>query len=72
MSMAFKADYFTQSTADASTVQRQKPVVDVAALLAQPIKKVNYILFMKAPDPGDDKKLKAEKVEIMALNNKEE
>ena len=47
-------------------------MVDVAALLAQPIKKVNYILFMKAPDPGDDKKLKAEKVEIMALNNKEE
>ena len=28
---------------------------------------VNYMLFIKSPNPGDDKKLKAEKVAIMAL-----
>lgn len=30
------------------------------------------MLFLKAPPPGDDKKLKAEKEKIMALDNKEE
>ena len=30
------------------------------------------MLFVKSPNPGDDKKLKAEKVEIMALASKEE
>ena len=30
------------------------------------------MLFVKAPPPGDDKKLKAEKVKIMALENQEE
>ena len=53
-----------------STVVR--PEVDVAALLAKPIKEVNYMLFMKAPTPADDKKLKSDKVEIMAMKNAEE
>ena len=30
------------------------------------------MLFVKSPNPGDDKKLKSEKVEIMALASKEE
>ena len=30
-------------------------------------RKVNYMLFIKSPNPGDDKKLKTEKVGIMAL-----
>ena len=33
---------------------------------------VNYMLFVKSPSPGDDKKLKAEKVEIMSLQSAEE
>ena len=40
--------------------------------MAKSPKQVNYMLFMKAPNPGDDKKLKAEKVEIMALMSAEE
>lgn len=35
-------------------------------------KKVNYMLFLKAPNCGDDKKLKSEKVDIMALSSTEE
>ena len=46
--------------------------MDVAALMAMPPKQVNYMLFLKAPEPGDDKKLKSEKVEIMALSSAEE
>ena len=61
MSKAFNPDYFASG---------QK--INVEALIAKPIKQVNYMLFMKAPNPGDDKKLKAEKVEIMALNSAEE
>ena len=30
------------------------------------------MLFMKPPNPGDDKKLKSEKVEIMAMKSQEE
>ena len=30
------------------------------------------MLFLKSPNPGDDKKLKEEKKEIMALTSKEE
>ena len=41
-------------------------------LLALNPKQVNYMLFIKAPNPGDDKKLKAEKVEIMAMKSEEE
>lgn len=35
-------------------------------------KKVNYVLFTKAPPPGDEKRLKAEKVKFMAQTNPEE
>ena len=30
------------------------------------------MLFMKAPNSGDDKKLKSEKLEIMSITNEEE
>ena len=40
--------------------------------MAKPPKEVNYMLFMKAPEVGDDKKLKSDKVEIMALKSAEE
>ena len=46
--------------------------VEVPSLQDEPPKTVNYILFMKAPNPSDDKKLKAEKVEIMAISSEEE
>jgi hypothetical protein len=35
-------------------------------------KNVNYMLFLKAPVNGDDKKLKADKVAIMSLSSTEE
>ena len=41
-------------------------------LLSKSPKEVNYMLFMKAPNPGDDKKLKAEKDQIMAMKSQEE
>lgn len=41
-------------------------------IINMPPEKVNYMLFLKAPSPGDDKKLKAEKSEIMALTSQEE
>ena len=35
-------------------------------------KNVNFMLFLKAPSPGDDKKLKSDKVAIMSIPNTEE
>ena len=41
-------------------------------VLNEPPKTVNYMLFLKAPNPGDDKKLKAEKTKFIALESQEE
>ena len=49
-----------------------EPKNEVPSLQEEPPQTVNYILFMKAPNPSDDKKLKAEKVEIMAVSSEEE
>ena len=49
-----------------------EPRNEVPSLQEEPPQTVNYILFMKAPNPSDDKKLKAEKVEIMAVSSEEE
>ena len=62
MSTTFQTDYFSQGGSSAG----------VENLLALNPKQVSYMLFMKAPNPGDDKKLKAEKVEIMAMKSEEE
>ena len=62
MPSTYQADYFNVS-GSASAVDN---------LLSKSPKQVNYMLFMKAPNPGDDKKLKAEKVEIMAMKSQEE
>ena len=58
MPSVYQADYFNVGSASA-----------VDNLLSKSPKQVNYMLFMKAPNPGDDKKLKAEKVEIMAMKS---
>lgn len=62
MPSAYQTDYFNVP-GSASAVDN---------LLSKSPKEVNYMLFMKAPNPGDDKKLKAEKVEIMAMKSQEE
>ena len=62
MSTTFQTDYFGQGG----------PQAGVENLLAMPPKQVNYMLFVKPPNPGDDKKLKADKVEIMAMKSEEE
>ena len=63
MSSTFQTEYFGQGGPQAGAAE---------ALLAMQPKQVNYMLFVKPPNPGDDKKLKADKVEIMAMKSEEE
>lgn len=67
MSSMYQADYFNRGGGGMGT---SAAVVD--NLLSKSPKEVNYMLFMKAPNPGDDKKLKAEKDQIMAMKSQEE
>lgn len=62
MSNSFQTDYFGHGASQAG----------VEKLLAMQPKQVNYMLFVKPPNPGDDKKLKADKIEIMAMKSEEE